>query len=578
MSHFALFEDDSSSEGAEDNTSSPSASVSRTISTENPTLMLQSQETLSRAPLPPSSSLPNGVSTVLSAPSQPLNDTDTGSTFGSLGVCPMLVQLLGQYTITVPTDIQRRSLPYTIRGQNFCGIARTGSGKTLCFALPILQELSQDPYGIFALILTPTRELALQIEQQMNAYGNPLGVQARSLIGGKESVEQSAILDSRPHILIATPGRLAFMLESSAAQKNFRRMKYLVLDEADRLLCGDPEFNKQLTMILKALPPMDKRTTFLFTATLSNNLKHFLSSEPNTVVSSDNPEKRVERFTYINVEGKDMALVQQLIQKYLLIPQPSHKVTWLAWLLSMISGIQINKRSDSTIVNTEYRLDDLADLSIDNFSPLSSKLTEERRRELIVLGGVRSIIIFTDTCTSCSELELTLAELKFPVCALHGLMTLDQRMYNMRLFKTYQARILVATDLASRGLDIDTVDLVINYNVPSTPDDYIHRVGRTCRAGRDGCAITFMEASEKDRLYAIEEQTQRQLSNLRYVIDRTNNDRVVRVSEEVILTAYYITVSSSNIAAKLKREEQGVTEQNEKRNKWRIEKRRSVKI
>lgn len=559
MSHFVLFEDESDNENTKEGTSS-----SRPISTDNSAPLLEPLENPTRPSLYGTSESPKVI--------------NTDSTFSSLGVSPMLVQLLSQYTITVPTDIQRQSLPHTMKGRDFCGIARTGSGKTLCFALPILQELSQDPYGIFALVLTPTRELALQIEQQINAYGNPLGVQARSLIGGKESGEQSAVLDSRPHILIATPGRLAYMLESNAAQKNFRRMKYLVLDEADRLLCGDPEFNKQLTMILHALPPINKRTTFLFTATLSNNLKHFLSNEPNTVASVDNPEQRVERFTYVNVEGRDMVLVQQLIQKYLLIPQPSHKITWLAWLLSMISGIQINKRSDSTIVNTEYRLDDLTDLSIDHSSPLDAKLTPERRKELLVLSNVRSIIIFTDTCTSCSELELTLAELKFPVCALHGLMTLDQRIYNMRLFKTYQARILVATDLASRGLDIETVDLVINYNVPSTPDDYVHRVGRTCRAGRDGCAITFVEASERDRLYAIEEQTQRQLTNLRYVIDRTNNDRVVRVSEEVILTAYYITVSSSNITAKLKREEQGVTEQNEKRNKWRVEKRRSVKL
>lgn len=212
----------------------------------------------------------------------------------------------------------------------------------------------------------------------MNAYGNPLGIQAQSLIGGKDSVEQSAILDSRPHILIATPGRLAYMLESAAAQRNFRRMKYLVLDEADRLLCGDPEFNKQLTMILQALPPISKRTTFLFTATLSNNLKHFLTNDSNTIPSGDNREQRMKRFTYINVEGKDMALVQQLIQKYLLIPQPSHKVTWLAWLLSMISGIQINKRSDNAIASTEYKLDDLADLSFNRSSSLGSKLTEER--------------------------------------------------------------------------------------------------------------------------------------------------------------------------------------------------------
>lgn len=575
MNHFALLEDDSVSESAEGSMLSSQLHIN---STETPALALQSQESCSRTSLPLPSSLPHEASGTLLAPSQFSNDTTMGSTFDSLGVCPMLVQLLKQYTITIPTDIQRKSLPYTMKGRDFCGIARTGSGKTLCFALPILQELSQDPYGIFALILTPTRELALQIEQQMNAYGNPLGVQARSLIGGKESVEQSAILDSRPHILIATPGRLAFMLESNAAQKNFRRLKYFVLDEADVLLRGDPEFNKQLTMILTALPPINKRTTFLFTATLSSNLKHFLSSEPNTTIINDELEKRVERFVYVNTEGKDMALVQQLIQKYILIPQPSHKVTWLAWLLSMLSGIQINKRSDSTVINTEYRLDNLEGLSIDNSSPLGSKLTEEKRKELIVLGGVRSIIIFTDTCTSCSELEITLAELKFPVCALHGLMTLDQRIYNMKLFKTYQARILVATDLASRGLDIDTVDLVINYNVPSTPDDYIHRVGRTCRAGRDGCAITFIEASERDRLYAIEDQTQRRLSNLKYVIDRTNNDRVVRVSEEVVLTSYYIIVSSSNITAKLKREEQGITEQNEKRNKWRVEKRRGIKL
>lgn len=500
-------------------------------------------------------------------PAVSFNDEDlTAQSFIELGLREHISDVLKKYNIIRPTPIQARSLKVLLhRPRDLCGVSKTGSGKTLCFLLPMLQELSVDPYGIFGLVLTPTRELALQIEEQCNAFGNPLGIKAASLIGGREQSEQSILFDSRPHILIATPGRLSILLVLPEAQKNLSRVKYLVLDEADRLLSGDPEFLSQLQKILPVLPPITKRVTLFFTATCTSKLRSFLNADAN-----------LGRFVEVRLDDKDIALVTHLPQHYLLIHQPIHKPMWLAWVISMLSGIDINMRFDGAQQNKEYRLKDTA-LDYSQVKEDDLALAEAADKILNVMGGVRSIIVFTDTCETCSLVEIGLQELGLPVCGLHGLMTLAQRRQNLERFRRQAVRVLVATDLAARGLDIDVVDLVINYSVPAAPEDYIHRVGRTCRAGRDGLAITFVERYDLLRLRAIETELEAKMTELTFIVDRTNTDRVIRIAEDVVLKNYFILVTKAFKEAKLKMLELGITAQKNTREERRHVGRAQVK-
>jgi ATP-dependent RNA helicase DDX49/DBP8 len=187
--------------------------------------------------------------------------------FNDLGLCDWICKSANAMGFKRPFDIQRACIPAILSGRDVMGCAQTGSGKTAAFALPILQHLSQDPYGIFAIVLTPTRELAIQISEQFSALGAAMGVRTTLVIGGQNMMEQGAALSRRPHIVIATPGRLRHHLES-ADPPNLSKALYLVLDEADRLLAAG--FSSELQVILSKMHP--QRKTLLFSATLTQSL------------------------------------------------------------------------------------------------------------------------------------------------------------------------------------------------------------------------------------------------------------------------------------------------------------------
>ena len=189
------------------------------------------------------------------------------STFKELGLIDPLLQALDQVGYKSPTDIQLEALPHALEGRDIIGIASTGSGKTAAFALPVLQKLWEEPKGLFACVLAPTRELAYQISQQFEALGSAMGVRCAVLIGGMDMPTQQIALAKRPHIVIATPGRLLDHLESTKGF-SLRTLKFLVLDEADRLL--DMEFTEALDKILKLIPK--ERTTYLYSATMTTKV------------------------------------------------------------------------------------------------------------------------------------------------------------------------------------------------------------------------------------------------------------------------------------------------------------------
>ncbi|KAJ3680224.1 hypothetical protein LUZ60_016502 [Juncus effusus] len=356
-------------------------------------------------------------------------------TFAELGVCPELVEACESLNWTVPSKIQVESIPYALEGRDVIGLAQTGSGKTGAFALPILQSILEHKHPFFACILSPTRELAIQISEQFEALGSGIGVKCSVLVGGVDMMQQAISLAKRPHIIVATPGRL---LDHLTNTKGFslRTLKYLVLDEADRLLNMD--FEKAIDEILKAIPK--ERRTYLFSATMTKKVGKLQRA------CLRNPVKIEAASKYSTVDT--------LKQQFRFVPA-KYKDCYLVYILTEMSG--------------------------------------------------KTSMVFTRTCDATRLLALILRNLGLKAIPISGQMSQAKRLGALNKFKAGECNILICTDVASRGLDIPSVDLVINYDIPSNSKDYIHRVGRTARAGRSGVAISLVNQYEVEWYLQIEQ-------------------------------------------------------------------------
>ena len=356
-----------------------------------------------------------------------------------------------------PTSIQSGCIPEILKGRDCIGGSRTGSGKTVAFAAPILQRWAEDPSGIFALVLTPTRELALQIYEQFKAVGSPQSLRVVLVTGGADMTTQAVQLGQRPHIVISTPGRLADHVRCSGEDTicGFRRARFLVLDEADRLL--DPaqpgSMLPDVEECLSVLPSPTQRQTLLFTATITAEVRAL----------KDMPTKPGKEPVFIcEVDPETAAIPSSLKQMHIQVPV-THKEHYLHVFLT-------------TKGNAET-----------------------------------PTIIFCNRTSTADYLHHLLRLLDHRVTSLHSKLPQQLRTDNLARFRASAARILVATDVASRGLDIPEVGLVINYDIPRDPADYIHRVGRTARAGRKGEAVTLVGQRDVQLILAIEERVKREL-------------------------------------------------------------------
>ncbi|EMD90469.1 hypothetical protein COCC4DRAFT_159908 [Bipolaris maydis ATCC 48331] len=369
--------------------------------------------------------------------------------FASLNVAPWLVASLASMAIKRPTGIQASCIPEILKGKDCIGGSRTGTGKTIAFSVPILQKWAEDPSGIFAVIITPTRELAIQIYEQVKAISAPQSMKPILITGGSDQRAQAIELASRPHVVIATPGRLAEHIRTSGEDTicGLRRVRFVVFDEADRLLApGKGSMLPDLETCLSVLPPKETRQTLLFTATVT----------PEVLALKDQPRAPGRLPIFVSeVDTEELAIPPRLQQRYLQTPV-THKECYLYVLLN-------------TPVNSE-----------------------------------KSVIIFCNRTKTATLLEYMLRLLDHRVTALHSGLKQSDRVNNLARFRAQAARILVATDVAARGLDIPEVALVINFDVPRDPDDYIHRVGRTARAGRVGTAITLIGQRDVELVLAIE--------------------------------------------------------------------------
>ncbi|BGP29528.1 Putative RNA helicase [Rhodotorula toruloides] len=412
----------------------------------------------------------------------------THTTFASLGVEPFLCKALQAMAIRKPTGVQVACIPQILAGADCIGSAQTGSGKTIAFALPIMQALSRDPYGVFGVVLTPTRELAFQIGEQFRVLGASMNLHSTVIVGGMDMMHQAIELRKQPHIIIATPGRLVDLMKSNQGEFSLGRVKFLVLDEADRLLTST--FAPELSYIIHQLP--STRQTLLFTATLT---------EP-VLALQNKPQTPGKPKVFTHVSREVITTPAGLTQRYVFIPSQVREVylTYVLINLCALTGAQpLHAPAPSKP------------------SGKGSSSSSKKRDEAEETGPVLpQTILFVPHCRTAALLHSLFSQLPSPIpcTSLHSHLTQADRLKSLAMFRRQAVPLLIATDVGSRGLDIPEVAVVVNWEVPRVPEDYIHRVGRTARAGRKGTAITFVTEGDVELVQVLEERIGTQLQEL----------------------------------------------------------------
>lgn len=352
--------------------------------------------------------------------------------FEKLEIISSIKKALAAEGYEIPTPIQKQAIPVILEGRDILGSAQTGTGKTAAFAVPILQMLSAEKdhtqlsFPIQALILSPTRELALQIKESFSTYGRFTGLTSAVVFGGVPQKPQTDKLKKGVDILVATPGRLLDLLEQRVV--NLSKVKIFVLDEADRMM--DMGFIHDIKKVIKVLP--EKRQNLLFSATLAPEIAKLASSFLHDPVT-------------IDIEPESPT-VDAITQGVYFVSKPDKKR-----LL-----VHILKENDAD-----------------------------------------SVIVFTRTKYGADNLSRYLKEAGIVSSAIHSDKEQNARQRALQNFKDKKIRVLVATDIAARGLDIEQLAMVVNYDIPNIPDSYIHRIGRTGRAGLSGIAISFCDVEER---------------------------------------------------------------------------------
>lgn len=357
--------------------------------------------------------------------------------FSEFGFLPELQEGLQSMGYKTPTPIQSQSIPQILSGLDIVACAQTGTGKTAAFLLPIIQHiLSSEKRHLNALIIAPTRELVLQIDQQIDGLGYFCGISSIAIYGGNDGVvwsQQMHALEQGADIICATPGRLMALMQSGRI--DFSNLKHLVLDEADRML--DMGFIDDIKVIASKLP--NTRQTVLFSATMPLKIRQLITQ------ISKQPH-------YINIA----------------VSKPADGVKQWAYSLHEAQKPEVLKSHLA-----QYKTD--------------------------------TILIFCSTKDAVKRLERELLKLQYPVKAFHSDLEQTEREAIMRAFKSKQLQILIGTDILSRGIDVEDIGLVINYTVPPDPEDYIHRIGRTARAAKQGTAITYIAPFEQRTFLKIEQ-------------------------------------------------------------------------
>ncbi|MFA6427672.1 MAG: DEAD/DEAH box helicase [Candidatus Magasanikbacteria bacterium] len=358
------------------------------------------------------------------------NTATAQARFSELGIATNFLGLLQSKGYTSPTPIQHQVIPIALEGKDVIGIAQTGTGKTLAFAIPLIQRL-----GIHkgrGLILVPTRELALQVDEVFQKVGKPLGLKTAVVIGGAPSHIQVKQLRENPHVVIATPGRLIDHIQEK--KFSLEKINMVVLDEADRML--DIGFMPQIKQILTLVPK--QRQTMLFSATMPSEIAaiaaRFMAMPLRIEVApAGTPAEHIEQEVFIARKDEKMQLLDKLLSQY-----PG------------------------------------------------------------------TVLLFSRTKHGAKKITRAIAAMGHTAAEIHSNRSLGQRKAALEGFKTGKFRVLVATDIAARGIDVTGISLVINFDLPDNSEDYVHRIGRTGRAGKGGKAISFAAPDERVDIKKIE--------------------------------------------------------------------------
>ena len=364
--------------------------------------------------------------------------------FSKLGLTEELMRAVEKLGFETPTPIQAQAIPFILEGRDVVGTAQTGTGKTAAFTLPVLQRLGQSAGRVRALILTPTRELAQQVESSLKEFGGFGRLRSCTIFGGVSQRGQEAALRRGVDIVVATPGRLLDLLEQKVV--SLASVEILVLDEADRMM--DMGFLPDVRRIVRLVP--SERQTLLFSATLPPEIRELtrtLQRDPRfvEVVGSGTPASGVE---------------------HRLFPVPPH-------------------------------------LKCDLLLHLLARET------------MRPLLVFTRTKHGADRLHRVLEQKRHKVARIHSGRSQGQRQEALDGFRRNHYQILIATDIAARGIDVRNISHVINFDIPNNADDYIHRIGRTARATATGLAYSFITPEEEDQVRSIERSLRRKLNRVR---------------------------------------------------------------
>jgi ATP-dependent RNA helicase RhlE len=350
--------------------------------------------------------------------------------FSDLGLAPKMLAILERLKFTVPTPIQRQAIPIAVTGKDVIGIAQTGTGKTLAFALPMLQQIARTKKQ--GLIIVPTRELALQVDEVLQQVGHAIGLRRAVIIGGAAMAKQVHDLRRQPHVIVGTPGRMIDHLEQGTLR--LHGVGIIVLDEADRML--DMGFAPQIKRVLQTVPR--QRQTMLFSATMPPEIVTIAAQYMHLPV---------------RVEVAPAGTIATRVNQELFIVPKDQKNRLLDKLLGEYTG---------------------------------------------------TVLIFSRTKHGAKRICQAIKAMGHSASEIHSNLSLSQRRKALAGFKDGTHRILVATDIAARGIDVTNIELVLNYDLPDSPDDYVHRVGRTGRAGQAGEAITFITPDQRSKIHLIE--------------------------------------------------------------------------
>lgn len=360
--------------------------------------------------------------------------------FSDFGLHRSVMEGIEAMGFETPTPVQEQAIPSILEGKDVIGCAQTGTGKTAAFVLPILSKLTALPVKLnytSTLVIVPTRELAIQIDQQIEGFGYFAPASSIAVYGGNDSAnwdKQRVAIQNGSDFIIATPGRLIQHLRMGYV--SLKRVEHLILDEADRML--DMGFFEDIMEIVKELPA--KRQTLMFSATMPPDIrklaKKILHNPLEINISVSKPAENVLQAAYVVEDNQKIQLLSHLL-----------------------------KGKDH----------------------------------------VKSAIIFASTKTKVKSIEKSLSREGLPVMAIHSDLEQKEREEVLRLFKNRKFQLLVATDIISRGIDIEDIDLIVNFDVPHDPEDYVHRVGRTARAQADGVALSFINQKERLTFKRIEE-------------------------------------------------------------------------